>query len=156
MPSKKQRSDRASLETDVELLKQRLDEIEGPIKETLERVRTALVGTEDGRQQGLLSRVLLAENSLEVAQNAVNEIRDQLKIGDARMDKLELSQATTDKDVGSLEETRDEAKKSFKHWKKLIIGAILTGAISLGWYWVQKVWVDKPEPKTQFLGGHKQ
>lgn len=141
MPTKKKPC-RATLCTDVELIKQRLDEIEGPIKETLERVRTALVGTEDGAQQGLLSRVLLAENGLHAAQQAVNEIRDQLKEGDTRMDELERTAATTTKDVGSLEDDRSEAKKSFKHWKKLIIGGILTGAISLGWYWVQKVWID--------------
>ena len=63
---------RDSLDTDLESINRRLDEIEGPIKETLDRVRQALVGTEDGTQQGLLARVLIAESSLEATQQAVN------------------------------------------------------------------------------------
>jgi len=135
----------------MELVKQRLDEIEGPVKETLERVRQALVGTEDGAQQGLLSRVLQAENALDATQQAVTEIREQLKVGDTRMDDLTLSQATVTQDVRSLVETRSESKRTFKHWKKLILGAILTGAIGLGWYWVQKTWLDTPKPPEHEL-----
>lgn len=133
----------------MELVKQRLDEIEGPIKETLERVRQALVGTEDGAQQGLLSRVRLAESSLEATQQAVNEIRDQLQVGDARMDKLELNQATSAQDLTSLKDTRNESKQTFKHWKKVIIGAILTGAIGLGWVWVEKKWLGPAREKHE-------
>jgi len=134
---------RVSLDTDLESINRRLDEIEGPIKETLDRVRQALVGTEDGTQQGLLARVLIAESSLEATQQAVKEIQDQLKTGDVRMDKLELEQATTGQDVTSLKETRTDAKKSRKHWRWLIIGALLTGAIGLGWAWIEKIWIGK-------------
>lgn len=134
---------RTSLTLELEILKVRLLELEGPIKETLDRVRQALVGTEDGTQQGLLARVLIAESGLEATQKAVKEIQDQLKTGDARMDKLAVEQATTGQDVGSLKETRTDAKKSRKHWRWLIIGAILSGAIGLGWAWIEKVWIGK-------------
>lgn len=132
-----------STSTEIALLKQRLDEIEGPIKETLERVRQALVGTEDGTQQGLLARVLLVEAALDAAKLTLAEIQEQLKAGDGRMDKVDLELVTVTSDVKSLKETRSDLKKGFKHWKWLIIGAVLTGAIGLGWAWVEKVWLGK-------------
>jgi len=130
--------------TEIELLKQRLMEIEGPIKETLERVRQALVGTEDGSQQGLLARVLLAEAAIDAAKVTLSEIQAQLKTGDGRMDAVDLSLVSITDDVKSLKETRSDLKKGFKHWRWLIIGALVTGAIGLGWAWAEKkfLWDD--------------
>lgn len=138
-----------STNTEIALLKQRLDEIEGPIKETLERVRQALVGTEDGSQQGLLARVLLVEAALDAAKLTLADIQAQLKAGDVRMDNVDLSLVSIKDDTKSLKETRTELKKGYKHWKWLIIGAIVTGAIGLGWAWAEKKFLDDKKPRTE-------
>lgn len=140
-----------SATTEIALLKQRLDEIEGPIKDTLERVRQALVGTEDGAQQGLLSRVLLVEAALDDAKSLLSDIQTQLKSGDLRMDGVDLSLIGLNSDVKSLNETRSDMKTGYKHWKWLIIGALVTGAIGLIWAWAEQKIVKEGKPQTEHV-----
>ncbi len=124
----------ADLVADLTILKHQMAEMQGPVQETLERVKQALVGTEDGQHEGLLSRMAVLERDQVSFQKNIDEILAALKVGDGRMDKLESREQNHFTEIKGLK----EVNKSRKHWLWLVLGAILTGAVGFGWSWIEK------------------
>lgn len=137
----------AELAAEVTILKHQMAELQGPVQDTLERVKQALVGTEDGQHDGLLTRMTVLERDHEAVQKFMEDTAATFKTGDARLDKLEAREQSHFNEIKNLK----SVNTSRKYWAVLIVGAILTGAVSLGWSWIEKkLWPDN-KPATEHI-----
>lgn len=133
----------AELAAELTILKHQMAELQGPVHETLERVKQALVGTEDGQHEGLLTRMIVVERDYAAVQKFIEETAATFKLGDGRLDKLEAREQSHFNEIKGLK----SVNKTRKYWVVLIVGAILTGAVSLGWSWIEKkIWPDNKPP----------